>query len=225
MREGRCVRICTYNVLHGKMTDGNEVLIGHALKGVNADIVGLQEVDVGTRRIGGRDLLRIIAAAGEYPYFAFCRAIDLEGGEYGTAVLSRYPILTFAAVPLPSKGEEGRSLGHAVIDPGEERLDFFNTHLSYTSVEERAEQLSFVAAEVRSVGRYILTGDFNTEDTQALALFEGNETLNPRAFLTYYPTGIAIDHILVPKGTRAENVQMPTWTYSDHYPLIADVYL
>lgn len=225
MTRNRRVRVGTYNILHGKLTDGNEGLIGQALREADADIVGLQEVDVGTARVGGRDVLRTVAEAGGYPYFAFCRAIELEGGEYGTAVLSRYPILSFAVTPLPSKNVEGRSLGHAVIDLGGETLDFFNTHVSYKSPVARRIQLACVADEVRGCERYILTGDFNTEDLSELAVFTGQETLNPRAFVTHYPTGVAIDHILVPAGTRAENVQMPTWSYSDHYPLIADIYL
>ena len=225
MKENGSVRICTYNILHGAMTDGNEALIGYALRDVGADIVGLQEVDVGTRRVGGKDVLRIIADAGKYPYFAFCRAIDLGGGEYGTAVLSRYPIRTFTVTPLPSDGVEGRSLGHAVIELGERTLDFFNTHIAYEGPAEREAQLARISEQTQDCAQYVMTGDFNTEDLCELAIFRGNETINPRAFVTYYPTGVAIDHILGPSGTRVEGVQMPTWKYSDHYPLLADVYL
>ena len=225
MKKDGFLRICTYNILHGQMTGGDEALIGRALADLDADIVGLQEVDVGTARVCGRDVLSIVAAAGGYPYYAFARAIPLGDGEYGTAVLSRYPIRSFTVTPLPSKGVEGRSLGHAVIDVDGKPLDFFNTHVAYENLEARTRHLSLVAEETARCDRYLLTGDFNTEELSELAVFAGYETVNPRALGSYYPKGWAIDHILVPTGTRVENVQMPTLPYSDHYPVLADVYL
>ena len=226
MRGQTRVRICTYNIFHGDRTKEDPGVIGRALREAGAEIVGLQEVDIGTERMQGQDVLRAVAEAGGYPYYAFCHAIDLGSGEYGTAVLSLYPIRSFTVTPLPSDGEEERSLGHAVIELEDgETIDFFNTHVSYLGAKERKEQLALVAKEIRVCERYLLTGDFNTEDESELSVFEGSETLNPRVFPTYYPRSIAIDHIFVPAGTRAEGAQMPVWEYSDHYPLLADVYL
>ena len=71
MEKGRLLRVCTYNILHGMMVEGNEERIGEFLKETGAEIVGLQEVDVGTERVGGRDILKIMAEAGGIPYYAF----------------------------------------------------------------------------------------------------------------------------------------------------------
>lgn len=223
MESKTCLRICTYNILHGMMTEGDEALIGRALADIGADIVGLQEVDRGTDRVGGRDVLAIIAEAGGYPYCAFARAISIPGGEYGTAVLSRYPIRSFTVTPLPSDGVEGRSMGHAVIGVDGETLDFFNTHVSYESREARSLQLARIRKELEACERYVLTGDFNTEDLGELSVLEGCETVNPCRFASFYSTRVAIDHIFVPTGTEIRDVQMPHLPYSDHYPIVADV--
>lgn len=218
------LRICSYNILHGMMTEGDEGMIGRALKETGADVVGLQEVDIGTERVGGRDVLRTVAEAVGYPYYAFARAIPLGTGEYGTAVLSRYPILDFTVHPLPSDPDvEGRSFGHAVIDVNGETMHFLNTHVAFEHKTARGRHLSAIAEYLRTCPACILTGDFNTEDMEELAVFEGYETVNPRRFGTYYPRNIAIDHIFLPAHARAEHVEMPELPLSDHYPLVADV--
>ena len=79
--------------------------------------------------------------------------------------------------------------------------------------------------ELRKCPRAVLTGDFNTQDTEELSLFEGYVTVNPRRFGSFYSNGAAIDHIFVPEGTRAENTRMLILPYSDHYPIVSDVYL
>ena len=41
-----------------------------------------------------------------------------QGGQYGTLILSKYPIVSSEVIPLESWDKEARSLGHAVIDLG-----------------------------------------------------------------------------------------------------------
>ena len=52
MEKGRLLRVCTYNILHGMMVEGNEERIGEFLKETGAEIVCLQEVDRFTARVG-----------------------------------------------------------------------------------------------------------------------------------------------------------------------------
>jgi endonuclease/exonuclease/phosphatase family metal-dependent hydrolase len=47
------------------------------------DVVGLQEVDIGTKRCGGRDILKELSEAAGYRYYAFFKTIDFGGGDYG----------------------------------------------------------------------------------------------------------------------------------------------
>ena len=226
MEKGRLLRVCTYNIFHGGMVKGREEQIGELLRETGAELVGLQEVDVGTERVGGRDILRTVAEAGGFPYYSFVRAIDLGTGAYGTGILSRYPIKSLTVTPLPGmEGCEGRSIGHAVIDLDGEMLDVFNTHLAYESNDLRRIQLRVIAPMLEQVGKFVLMGDFNLEDVEELAVFKGARTLNERAYPTYYPSGWAIDHIVIPASVASGRVEMPTPLYSDHYPLVAELYL
>ncbi len=220
------IRICTYNIWHAELVKENVGAVGRALSEMGAEIVGLQEVDVGTARMNGMDTLAIIAEAGGYPYYGFSKALDLSGGGYGTAILSRYPIESFASFALPRSGDtEPRAYGHAVINVDGVRIDLINTHTSYECVEARVPQFSVLAELCRNRSRLILTGDLNTEDEEELAVFENLTTVNPKRFASFYPRRIAIDHIMLTDAFTCTDAQMPHLEMSDHYPIWADVEL
>ncbi len=106
------LRVVSYNIRNGHDVRHDMSLLAADILSVGADIVGLQEVDVGTSRAGGRDTLDELARALGWEHCAFCRAIDFAGGQYGTAILSRYPINAFEIIPLPTPASaEGRSVG------------------------------------------------------------------------------------------------------------------
>jgi len=54
------IRVLTYNIHHGKGVDGklDFARIGRVIREAKPDIVSLQEVDVRTERVGGRDTVR-----------------------------------------------------------------------------------------------------------------------------------------------------------------------
>ena len=220
------IRICTYNIWHAELVKEDVGAVGRALSEMGAEIVGLQEVDVGTSRMNGMDTLAIIAKAGGYPYYAFSKALDLGGGGYGTAILSRYPIESFVSAALPRTGDtEPRAYGHAVINADGVRIDFINTHTSYESVAARTPQLAELARLCRDRSHLILTADLNTEDLEELSVFEKLTTVNPKRFASFYPRRIAIDHILLSDAFSVTDAQMPMLEMSDHYPVWADVEL
>ena len=79
-----------------------------------ADLVALQEVDRGADRTGRRDLLNEIAFhTGLTPLFG--KNIPLQGGEYGNAILSRYPIVHAQNRDVSSHAFEQRGLLHCAI--------------------------------------------------------------------------------------------------------------
>lgn len=218
------LRIVSYNIRNGHDVQHDMSLLAADLLTVQADIVGLQEVDVGTARVGGRDTLAELAAAAGFPYYHFCHAIDFEGGEYGTAVLSRYPITEFQTIRLPSPGaREARSVGHACLDVDGTRVDFFNTHLSCESDTLRALQLAELAELTAKHRAWILTGDFNTA---RLALFDclgAADMANPNRYATFPESGEGIDNILC--GTPWHIVDTGTLQnrHSDHLLLWAQI--
>lgn len=219
--ENRTLCVATYNIWHGDFVLNDVGIFGRELSRLGADIAGLQEVDIKTSRVGGMDTLAVIADAGGYAHYAFTRAMDFSGGEYGTAILSRYPILSFEVIPLSSEGCEPRSVGHAVIEIGDAKIHFLNTHLSVEKKEMRRIQLEELRALIADLENVLLTGDFNTEELEDLLVLSPLETVNPRLLASYYPSEIAIDHIFYSNGFSPYDVQMPKLPYSDHYPITA----
>lgn len=217
------IRIGTYNIFHAGLVKDDVGAIGRALSDMGLDIVGLQEVDVGTARMDGMDTLKMIAEAGGYPYYAFAKALDLSGGGYGTAIVSRYPIVSIETKPLYSEGVEPRSIGCSVIDVDGKQLKFFNTHVSYENREVRGRQLAEIATMTAECDEFVLTGDFNTADLSEFAVLANVTTVNPNRFGSFYKTESAIDHIFLTNGIICTDVQMPRLELSDHYPVWADI--
>jgi len=219
----KVLRIGSYNIWHAGRVKEDVGAIGRYLSAHRLDLVGLQEVDVGTTRMNGIDTLAVIAKAGGYPFYAFTKAFDFGGGGYGTAILSRYPILDAQTVPLYSAELEPRAFCHAVIDLGDRTLDFFNTHLSNEEHEIRLMQMAQLAEATSACESFVLTGDFNTACLADFAALQNARTVNPNLFPTYYPTQCAIDHIFLSQDLFCTEVCMPQTELSDHYPILVEI--
>lgn len=218
------LRVVSYNIRNGHDVRHDMSLLAADILSVGADIVGLQEVDVRTSRVGGRDTLAELARALGWEHCAFCRAIDFAGGEYGTAILSRYPINAFEIIPLPTPASaESRSIGHAVLDADGERVDFFNTHLSVESGAMRAPQFELLADLTAQSPSWILTGDFNTANLSCFDGFEGASLANPGKFATFPASGEGIDNILCSPDWHIADTGTLQNHHSDHLLLWADI--
>src|SRR5690606_37716165 len=85
--------VATWNIHHSRGLDDRVDLdrIAAEIRAVGADIVALQEVDVGVARSGRLDLPAELARRLGMQA-AFGKNIDHQGGDYGNAILSRFPI-------------------------------------------------------------------------------------------------------------------------------------
>ena len=218
------IRVVSYNIRNGHDVCHDMSLLADDILSVGADVVGLQEVDVGTSRVGGRDTLRELARALGWEHYAFCRAIDFAGGQYGTAILSRYPIRSFCVIPLPCTGaREERTVGHAVLDADGERIDFFNTHLSVESDELRTGQFAVLASLVAPSPAWVLTGDFNTANLAHFDVFTGASLANPGLYPTFPASGEGIDNIVCSTPWRVTHTGTLQNHHSDHLLLWAEI--
>ncbi|MGZ3846218.1 MAG: endonuclease/exonuclease/phosphatase family protein [Flavisolibacter sp.] len=100
------LKILSYNIHHANPPSLpntiNTDTIGGLINKYQPDLVALQEVDVNTSR-SGRSLDEAKAIADKSGmYFRFAKAIDYAGGEYGIAILSKYPFDSFNVFRLPS---------------------------------------------------------------------------------------------------------------------------
>ena len=218
------IRVASFNIKYGERADYDFSKIADIIKGLDLDIVGIQEVDYMTARSGEVDQPAVIAEAAGMKYYQFCRCIDYDGGEYGTLILSKYPIESSKIYPLESKNYESRTLGYAQIEVDGVRVDFFNTHLSYEENEVRAEQLRQIKDIMSDYGSFILVGDMNIFDLTELDML-GASLINraERLFDTFPESQTAIDNIIFSDRYTEVGAGMYETTYSDHNLIWAEL--
>lgn len=229
------VKILTYNIHHANPPSKPGKIdieaIAAVIKSADADVVGIQEVDVNVSRSEFMDQAKRLAELTGTNYF-FSKGIDLEKGEYGTLILTKHKILDQHRydLPMPVKSEN-RSL--AIVDiemAGGKKISFANTHLDLKD-ENKVAQVKFVndiAANYKKP--LIFVGDLNaTPDSEPIKLLEQKFVRNKKDNKPTHPnTGakIEIDYILVSKGTKFswKKYKVVDASYpSDHLPLYAEI--
>jgi endonuclease/exonuclease/phosphatase family metal-dependent hydrolase len=165
---GPTLRVMSYNIHHGEGLDGKLDLerIARLIIEARADIVGLQEVDRGVERTQRRDLpAELEKLTGLTVHFE--KNIAHQGGEYGNAVLTRFPIKRAQNTPLKSFAHgEQRGVQQLVLDVHGRELLFMNTHLdARRDPAEREHSATELRALVAAAGAMpvILVGDFNAD--------------------------------------------------------------
>jgi endonuclease/exonuclease/phosphatase family metal-dependent hydrolase len=121
-----------------------------------ADIVLLQEVDVGVPRSRNLDLAKEMAEAAGYPHYATGLNVKLFKGKYGNATLSKYPITRSRNINLTVGKRKARGCLHTTIEINNsidfsQNVEVFNLHLGLSSQER-----------VRQVGLLIHSEEFTT---------------------------------------------------------------
>ncbi|MCQ2424987.1 MAG: endonuclease/exonuclease/phosphatase family protein [Lachnospiraceae bacterium] len=221
------LKIGSYNIKNGLDVGYDYTLLADDIVNAGLDVCGLQEVDRKTARNGNRDTMKLLSRATGYEYYEFSKAIPYQGGEYGTAILSRYPIVSFEVIPLESDGYEQRSLGHAVLDVDGTLVDYFNTHLSYENKETRAKQFLTLAEQIAKTDRWILTADFNTDDFTEFAVIDNSLLVNnAENRMLSYAAKSAIDNIVLPSSASVTaSGMLDSVSHSDHVMIWAEIVL
>ncbi len=160
------VKVLSFNILHGKTTNGSFDLdiIANVIKKADADFVSLQEVDFKTNRSKKYDLPTELGFRTKMTSI-FGRAMYYDGGEYGEGVLSKYTFLSTRNVALPyTEGNEPRAaLEVTTVLKSGDTISFIGTHLDH--LKEDTDRVSQVKAinKAFSNNKYptILSGDLN----------------------------------------------------------------
>ncbi|WP_328537908.1 endonuclease/exonuclease/phosphatase family protein [Streptomyces sp. NBC_00344] len=234
------LRVASYNIHAGAGMDNVFDLDRQeaALRGLHADVIGLEEVDVHwDARSEWRDLAGELAERlGMHVSFAPIYSID--GREYGVAVLSRYRIIGATnheitrlstqdpdPVPAPAPG-----FGEVVLRVKGVPLHVYVTHLDY-----RADPSVRVAqvADTRRImaedhGRKVLLGDFNAEPNAPELAPLWRELRNAEPGLPTFPAldpVKRIDYVAVSPGIAVRGATVADTLASDHRPIVADLSL
>ncbi|WP_277679973.1 endonuclease/exonuclease/phosphatase family protein [Gracilibacillus dipsosauri] len=233
------LKVMSFNIHHGEGLDGELDIkrTAKVMKDTGAEIIGIQEVD---RFYGDRsdfqDQARKLAKLLGYHY-VFGANLNLEpetsnkNRQYGTAVLSKYPIIDSENIHLSSFGNEQRGLLRTKINVKGIHVHFYNTHLGL-NVAERLAQIAEIN-EVKSSfsGPSVLVGDLNAEpDSKELQLLlqEGNlvdvfaNGDESNTFPVINPTK-RIDYILTSPSVYHLDSQVIYTEASDHLPIVADI--
>jgi len=158
------LRILAYNTHHGEGMDGVLDLdrIGRVINSVAPDLVALQEIDRFAERTG------VVDQANEYGDLTgmtplFGDFMDYQGGHYGMALLSRFPILSSTNHRLPDGAEPRSALAATVRMPNSGREVVFSGIHFYRTEEERLAQAEALRDALSDEeGIVILAGDFNS---------------------------------------------------------------
>jgi endonuclease/exonuclease/phosphatase family metal-dependent hydrolase len=115
-------------------------------------------------------------------YSAFGNTLDYQGGQYGIALLSRWPIVRDTLFQLPIDPPQTRAGGsyeprgalYAAINLGRDTLHVFNTHLDASRDDQFRRQEARVLLELVKPlldrgAAVIVGGDFNSTPESAVA--------------------------------------------------------
>jgi len=171
------IKVLTYNIHHANPPSKKDVIDLDAIAAVinqqHPDLVALQEVDVHTGR-SGRDVHEAeVLAAKTGMHAQFAKGIPYDGGEYGIAVLSRYPIQEGHAYQLTSapgsKGEPRALCTVTVKLKNGRRVMMASTHLDVLKPDtDRLLQMREISRILGQAGMpVILAGDFNAKPGSA----------------------------------------------------------
>lgn len=244
------LRIMSYNIHRAIGVDRlfRPERIARIITRYDADIVLLQEVDVGVPRSRRLDLGETLATMTGYPHHAMGLNVELKEGMYGNATLSRFPIVETRNIDLTIERNKARGCLYTAVSlpgrgPRAGELPLFNLHLGL-SFRERPRQLGLVvrSPEFKRLDDddpCIIAGDFNDlrkrlapmlTEILGFACATNRHKGYQNARLTYpsfSPTS-GLDKIFCRgmKVVRARTCRARlTKVASDHLPVIADLRL
>ncbi len=205
------------------------------------DVVMLQEVDDGVKRSKGHRQVDLLADELGMKYRTWFPNVDVRGGgQYGNAILSRYPLIESANIDLTTRFKKKRSVLHGVLRVRHDDIDrtvhVYNMHLGLAGYERKQQIAKFLASHpftnLHAETPVVVGGDLNDvygglDGEFAPAGFRGSER-RPRTFPAWGPLR-ALDAIFV-RGQLdflglARCDSDLARRASDHRPLLAEIRL
>ncbi len=241
----KTLRVMTYNVhgcvgLDGKISPER---VARVIARQDVDVVALQEIDVGRNRSGKIDQAESIALKlGMVVHFH--SSFVLKEGQYGNAILSRYPLKIIRKDALPRLRTRGlfepRAALWVEIDVHGVKVNLINSHLSLWPAERLLQTKALLGPDwtgsVACQGPIILCGDFNASPwspacrrmgsklRDAQRLLDSHKPHN--TWLATHPFG-RIDHFFISPDIGVMSITVPATELdciaSDHLPLVVDL--
>ncbi|HEX2689892.1 MAG TPA: endonuclease/exonuclease/phosphatase family protein [Kofleriaceae bacterium] len=215
--------------------------IVEVIRALDVDIAMLQEVDGGAARSNRDHQVDLLGEELGLRYRTWFPNVEVRGGgQYGNAILSRYPIIESTNIDLSVRFKKRRSVLHAVLrvrhDDVDRTIHLYNMHLGLARYERRLQLRMFLDSHpfqhLHHDTPVVVGGDLNDVYGGLGALlapagFRGIER-RPPTFPAWGPLR-ALDAIFV-RGKMdfmrlARSDTELARRASDHRPLFADVRL
>jgi endonuclease/exonuclease/phosphatase family metal-dependent hydrolase len=167
------VRVLAYNIHHGAGMDLKLDLerIAKLIKDLDPDLVALQEIDSVVTRTEGVNQADVLGRLTEMTA-VFGEFMPYQGGKYGMAVMSKWPIWESTNHRLPDGSEPRSALGIRVQSPKTGReLNFVSIHFYETKAERLAQAQALAMAYEGVDSPVILAGDYNSEPDSPVIAF------------------------------------------------------
>ena len=201
------------------------------IRAVQPDFCGLNEVRAFTTDAPYDQANVLGRLAGYYPVFG--RSIDVAGGTYGNAFLTRHPLLSSDVIDIPDRfapGErrvEHRTILRCAIELGGAPVTILQTHFGLTDAEMKSAVETAVDVIRREANPVILMGDLNMEPDNGILtpLFDAlHDTADRSDDIKTFPSNaprVKIDYIFHSPRFKTVSLRSMDTQNSDHRPLIA----
>lgn len=243
------LRVLSLNMAHGRKDSFSQFFVSTAdirrnlaeiaefLKRENADIVTLQEADSASWWSGNFDHVELLAREAGYAWYTHSHHVDNPFGTYGTAVLSRLPMLRGYQVdfnPTPPTTRKGFTLAEiewmpAGANNARRVIDVVSVHLDFSRSSKRIEQIRDMKTVLGQRNNpTIVLGDFNStwaegeHEIQSLARVSQLKTHRPQANSLYTYSEQRFDWILISKEFEFCHYYAPADILSDHLAVVSE---
>ena len=146
------LRVLSYNIhkcIGGVDRRYQPERVAEVIKNLDCDVLMLQEVDAGVARSNRDSQVDILGEALGLKYRTWYPNVTVRGGgQYGNAILSRYPLIESTNIDLTQRFKKPRSVLHGVIRVRHDEIDrtvhVFNMHLGLARYERKRQLQMFL---------------------------------------------------------------------------------
>jgi endonuclease/exonuclease/phosphatase family metal-dependent hydrolase len=228
------IKVMSMNIREGgELAKYDAEAFSACIRTYNPDVVVFQEMDNFTTRNGKKDLLSEMAVKlGLFPYFG--KAFSYDGGDFGNAILSKYPFFNAKNITSqPAGAKEMRACAWIdILMPDKQKVRVAVTHLDVASDEQvRISTLATINSNIliNNTIPTLLIGDFNASpnsDTMTYAKIKWQDigvgtgnTINSTNPIS------RIDFVMgYPKNWVKKNYEIVCYpTLSDHCFIVAEL--